>query len=213
MTYLFYFGHPSQYLFLRETIKRLAKSGDNRIVILIKTKDVLEYLLKNDGFEYINISPRERGKSKPSIALSLLRRNLKLFPILLRTKPDLLIGTDASLAQLGRLLNINRITIVEDDYSVIKTLANLTYPFTKTILCPEVCDVGKWENKKTAYKGYMKLGYLHPNVFKPDGAILSKYILPHKYVLIRLVRLTAHHDFGMKGINPLLLGLLISIIQ
>ncbi len=133
MTYLFYFGHPSQYLFLRESIKRLAKSGDNRIVILIKTKDVLENLLNNDGYEYINILPRERGKSKLSIAFNLLKRNLKIFPILLRTKPDLLIGTDASLAQLGKMLNINRITITEDDYSVIKTLGNLTYPFTKTI--------------------------------------------------------------------------------
>ncbi len=213
MTYLFYFGHPAQYLFLRETIKRLAKSGNNRIIILIKTKDVLENLLNNDGYEYINILPRERGKSRLSIAISLLRRNLKILPILLRTKPDLLIGTDAPLAQLGWLLNINSITITEDDYSVIKSLAQLTYPFTKTILCPEVCDVGKWENKKAGYNGYMKLAYLHPNVFKPDNTILSKYIFTDKYVLIRLARLTAHHDFGIKGINRLLLDQLISIIQ
>ena len=213
MTYLFYFGHPSQYLFLRESIKHLAKSDNNKIIILIKTKDVLENLLKNDGYEYTNILPRERGKSKTSIILSLLKRNLKIFLILLRTKPDLLIGSDASLAQLGMLLNTNRITIVEDDYSVIKMLANLTYPFTKTILCPEVCGVGRWENKKTAYKGYMKLAYLHPNVFKPDDAILSKYNLTNKFILIRLARLTAHHDFGIEGINRLLLDQLISIIK
>jgi len=214
MNYLFYFGHPSQYLFLRETIKRLQKYDNSNISILIKTKDVLEKLLINDGYDYINILPRERGPSKLSIIVSLLRRELKLLPVLLQTKPDLLIGTDASLAQLGWLLNIHRITITEDDYSVIKYLANLTYPFTQTILCPQVCNVSKWEYKKAGYNGFMKLGYLHPNVFKPDDAIISQYGLANdKFVLIRLARLSAHHDFGVKGIGGVLLDQLISIIQ
>ncbi|WP_286760813.1 hypothetical protein [Salegentibacter sp. UBA1130] len=213
MKILFYFGHPAQYLFARATIKRLRNKPDFEVVILIKTKDVLENLLKTDGFPYKNILPQERGRSKFHIAWSLLKRNFKILPLLLKNRPDLMIGTDASIAQLGKLLNINCISITEDDYEVIKTLGDLTYPFSNTILCPEICKVGKWENKKTGYKGYMKLGYLHPNVFNPRFSVIEKYKLPAKYVILRLAKLTAHHDFGVKGIDSFFLDKMIFSIK
>ncbi|WP_037374111.1 hypothetical protein [Salinimicrobium xinjiangense] len=201
MKILFYFGHPAQYLFARATISRLLQKPGYDVIILIKTKDVLENLLIADDLPYKNILPTERGKSKLMIGLSLLKRNFKILPILIKEKPDLMVGTDASIAQVGKLLGISCISITEDDYEVIKTLGDLTYPFTNTILCPIPCEVGKWKNKKIGYKGYMKLGYLHPNVFTPESSIKAKYNLPEKYVVIRLAKLTAHHDFGVKGIN------------
>jgi uncharacterized protein len=209
---LFYFGHPAQYLFARNTIKQLIQKS-YEIKIIIKTKDVLETLLKNDGMEYENILTKERGGSKISIIFSLLKRNLLLLPIILKFKPDLLIGTDATIAQLGKLLNINRITILEDDYKIIKSLANITYPFTQTIFCPTVCDAGKWDSKKIGYSGYMKLGYLHPNIFKVNKEIINKYKLPDKYAIIRLAKLTAHHDFGIKGIDYEVLEQIINILE
>lgn len=209
MKILFYFGHPAQYLFLRETMKQLLSDG-HQVKILIKTKDVLENLIKNDGFEYTNILYKERGKSKFSIALSLVHRLFILTPIIFKYKPTLMVGTDATIAQLGKIFRINRISITEDDYEVIKTLGNLTYPFTQTILCPQVCNVGKWDNKKIGYAGYMKLGYLHPNLFKPNIQVVEKYNFPKNYALIRLARLTAHHDFGIKGISNELLDQIIS---
>jgi predicted glycosyltransferase len=201
MTYLFYFGHPAQYLFLRATIKELIKLPEHKVIITIKSKDVLEDLIKTDELPYINIQQTERGNSKFSIVINLLKRTLKLFRIALKYKPDLMIGTDATIAQVGFLLNIHRITITEDDYDVIKSLAKLTYPYTEHVLCPNVCQVGKWAHKKISYSGYMKLGYLHPGVFKPDKLILNKYGLQNKYALIRLAKLNAHHDFGIKGIS------------
>ena len=213
MRVLFYFGHPAQYLFVRATIKRLLNKAEFEVEILIKTKDVLEDLLKADGLPYTNILPQERGRSKFQIGWSLIRREIRMLPILLKKRPDLMISTDASVAQLGRLLNIDCISITEDDYDVIKTLGDLTYPFTDTILCPEVCDVGKWGKKKTGYKGYMKLGYLHPNVFKAKDSVRDKYSLPKNYVIIRLAKLTAHHDFGIKGIDQTLLSQVLNIIE
>jgi len=212
MKILFYFGHPAQYLFLRETIKRLLANG-HHITILIKTKDVLESLLLHDKLEYKNILPIERGKTKFSIGISLIKRNIAILPNLIRLKPDLLIGTDATIAQLGKLLQIQRISITEDDYDVIKILGNLTYPFTQTILCPEVCKVGKWQNKKIGYAGFMKLGYLHPNVFSVNKQIIRNYNFSNDYAIIRLAKLTAHHDFGIKGINNEYLDKLISIFE
>ncbi|GAB3693430.1 DUF354 domain-containing protein [Spirosoma flavus] len=207
MKFLFYFGHPAQYLALRETMLRLSQK--HGITILIKTKDVLEDLLKNDGLPYTNVLPKERGASRLAILLSLFKRMVIIFPIILKKKPDVLIGTDAALAQLGKLMNIHRITILEDDYDVIKNLADLTFPFTQTILCPDVCNVGSWQSKKVGYKGYMKLGYLHPNVFTPSKTVLAKYHIPKEYIMIRLSRLAAHHDIGVRGLDENLLDKII----
>ena len=199
MTYLFYFGHPAQYLFLRATMRSLQMS--HKVVILIKTKDILEDLIQADGFEYYNILPKTRGGSKFAIALSLLKRNAKILPFIRRTKPDVMVSTDASIAQLGKMLNVKRISITEDDYDIIKPLADLSYPVTNHILCPKVCSVGKWNHKKIGYDGYMKLGYLHPNVFTPSSDLVNKYGISDKYAIIRLAKLAAFHDFGIKGIT------------
>ena len=213
MRYLIYLGHPAQYLFLRETIKRLKNNG-HRICILIKTKDILEALLLADGVnDYKNILLKERGTSLISIAFSLIKRLIAMIPIVLRFKPDVLIGTDPSIAQLGFFLRINRITITEDDYNIIKPLAFITYPFTQTIFCPEPCNVGRWGHKKIGYQGYMKLGHLHPKVFQIDNSIKMKYNLPPKFVLIRLSKLSAYHDIGIKGINEKTLDNIVMVLK
>ena len=210
MKLLFYFGHPAQYLFLRATIKNLMSK--HHIKIVIKSKDVLESLVKSDGFHYYNILPKKRGNSKYAILISLIKRVLKLIPLIVSFKPDIMISTDASIVLTGKIFKIKRITITEDDYSIVKKLADLSYPYTNTILCPSICDVGKWNNKKIGYEGYMKLGYLHPNIFNPDSDILEKYKISHKYAIIRLAKLVAFHDDGIKGIAENLLDRIIEIL-
>ena len=209
MKFAFYFGHPAQFLFVRKTIANLIDEG-HEVLIQIKKKDVLEELLKASAFEYINIQPEERKNSKLAAFTSLIKRNRKILPALREFQPDLLISSDASYAQLGFFLRIPCVTILEDDYHLIKKLALLSYPFTSTILCPEVCKVGRWGKKKVGYKGYMKLAYLHPTIFKLNIEIVKKYNLPENYAIIRLAQLTAYHDDGIKGISE---DLLISIIN
>lgn len=213
MKILFYFGHPAQYLFLRETIRRLKSDGNYEILILIKTKDVLETLLRADNLTYQNILVNERGITKFAIIASFFKRLMIIAKIFLKEKPNLVVGTDATIAQLGFIFGIKRITITEDDYSVIKTLGRLTYPFTQYILCPNVCNVGRWEKKKIGYEGYMKLGYLHPSIFIPEKDKLIKYKLFKKFVIVRLARLTAHHDFGISGIKYDILDKLIEYLN
>ncbi len=67
MKYLFYFGHPAQYLFLRETIRRLVRSDKHQVTILIKTKDVLEELILADDLPYTNILVRQCGVLKLAV--------------------------------------------------------------------------------------------------------------------------------------------------
>ncbi len=212
MKILFYFGHPAQYLFLRATIKNLIEN-EHDVIILIKTKDVLEELVKADGLAYKNVLRKERGHSKNAVLFSFLKRLFVLLPIILKNKPSLLVSTDATLSVIGRLFRIQRITIVEDDFDVIRNLAKIAYPNTQHIVCPEVCDVGKYDQKKIGYAGYMKLGYLHPKAFSPSREKLEKYEIKTPFVLIRMARLTEHHDFGVQGMSETLLNKIIDLAR
>ena len=208
MNILLLLSHPAQFLFYKNIIIQLRSNG-HKVFILIKTKDVLAKLLDEIGWSYYNILPKERGRSKYAILESLLKRDYSIFKFSRQNKIQLLLGTDASLAHVGKLLKIPCLTTLEDDYDVIKHLAMLTFPFSTNIIVPEVCRVGKWQRKKIGYAGYMKLAYLHPNRFSPDRSKL-KLTKRQPYFLIRLSGLAAHHDFGVEGISY---ELLIKIID
>lgn len=212
MNVLFYLGHPAQYHFIKNTARELIAHG-HRVKLLIKTKDVLEDLLKEDGWEYENIQKVFRKDSKLSILKASLDRTRSVVSIAKRFKADILIGSDSSVAQAGWLLGKPAITTLEDDVEVIANLARLTYPFTSCIMVPTPCRVGKWEKKKVPYEGYMKLAYLHPNRFSPDKSILNKYGIEGNYILLRLAKLVAHHDSGIKGLNIALVKDIIALAE
>jgi len=195
MRILFYFGHPSQYLFLRDTIYSLKKDG-HFCDILIKSKDVLEDLLIANNEEYTNILPEGRKSGSFGILAGLIKRDLRLYKYTLRRRYDLFIGTDPSLAHIGFFKRIPVITVLEDDIEIIPRLARLTYPFTSLILTPEGCKTGKYEYKTVHYNGYMKLSYLHPSRFIKDQSRIDQ-----PYFLIRTSGLDAHHDNGISGLS------------
>ena len=199
MNILCFLSHPAQFLFFRNTIQNLRKSG-HTVYILIKTKDILSNLLEEAGMEYYNVLPVPRKRSKIAIVLSLLQRDVRIYRFARKKKISLMMGSDASIAHVSRILGIPCISTTEDDYEVIKPLAMLTYPFTTHIFMPDICNAGRWSYKKISYKGYMKLAYLHPNHFTPDR---TKVDIPDDkpYYLIRLSGLSAYHDAGIKGIS------------
>lgn len=197
---LIYIGHPAQYHFFKNCIHILKKKGD-MVKVLIKTKDILEELLKEDGVEYENIQSKPRKNNKFSILLASFERTIAVYKVARQFGADLLIGTDSSIAQAAFLLRRPSITTLEDDVEIIGNLAKLTYPFTSYICVPNVCRVGKWEKKKIGYDGYMKLAYLHPNYFTPDSHCLESYGIKQPFILIRLAKLTAHHDAGIRGLS------------
>ena len=57
--FLFFFFHPSKYHVFKNTINIL-KSKGHTCDVLITSKDVLEDLIKNEGWEYTNIFPEGR---------------------------------------------------------------------------------------------------------------------------------------------------------
>jgi len=211
MKILIYCGHPAQYHFFRNTISIL-RSKNHEVELLIKTKDVLEDLLKYYKEEYTNILPSGRRDSRMGILFGLLKREIRLFKHMRKFRPDIVLGTDPALAHISRLLKIPCITCLEDDYEVIPQLAKITYPFTKHIFTPYVCHVGKYEAKKIGYDGYMKLAYLHPRYFHPDRNIVAPFT-ERRFFLIRMAKLSAYHDLNILGLSKKLLTEIIKKLE
>lgn len=200
MRYLFYFGHPAHFHLFKNTVSGLKNLG-HEVEILIKKKDILEELLKNAGWQYVNINPKGRADNKFAIAWSLLKRDVEFFRVCRRFKPQLMIGTSAEITHVGKLLSIPSIVVNEDDAEIVPLFAKLAYPFATHLLAPECCSVGKWQDKKIAYKSYHELAYLHPNHFAPDKNRLHNIDTSKPYFILRFAKLTAHHDEGRTGIN------------
>lgn len=201
MKILIYLGHPAQYHFFKNIINNLKKN--HKVRYLIKTKDVLEPLLVSGGAEFKNILPEGRKSTKTGVIWGLVKREVKVLCESLSFKPDLMLGSDPSIAHIGKILKIPVLTVLEDDAHVIYDLAKITFPFSTHIVAPDSCDCGKWNSKKISYAGYMKLAYLHPSYFtseKPDF---------QKTALVRLSNLDAFHDKGIRGFDEDLLKKLI----
>lgn len=207
MKILFYFGHPAQYLFLRQSIQILREKSIS-CDIVIKSKDILEKLLIENGEIYFNILPEGRKSGNLGMLYGLLKRDIRLLNFIRGKSYDLFIGTDSSLAHIGFFKRIPVITVVEDDIDIIPKLAKLTYPFTSVILTPRECRTGKFEFKTIRYDGYMKLAYLHPSRFEKKAAIFKQ-----PYFIIRVSALDAHHDKGVSGLTTILVKKLIQFLQ
>lgn len=213
MKFLFYLGHPAHFHLFKNIIKELKLKGHS-VPVLIKTKDILENLLIDSGMDYLNILLEGRKDSKVGLATGLAKRSVKMFFYCLKNRPDLLIGTSVEISYVGKLLGIPSMNVNEDDAVVVPLYSQLGYPFASIILTPQSCHNDKWENKAVKYAGFHELAYLHPNHFKPDKSIVKQYVpaeLP--YFLIRFARLTAHHDYGIKGINAEIATKVISMLK
>ena len=203
MNILVHIAHPAQYHLFKNVIKELEKQG-NHCFVLIKTKDVLEDLLKDSGIEYYNILREEHRNSKLSMFVDLLAREWRMMKFVKKKKVDALIGSSVEIAQMGWLLRKKRINFGEDDMHVVPLFQKMAGPFIQTILSPVSCDNGKLEPKSVKYHGYHKLAYLHPNRFQADKAVVEKYFsVERPYFLLRFAQLKAYHDIATHahGIN------------
>jgi len=213
MKLLFYLHHPAQFHLFKNIIKELSRKKHDVIVLATK-KDILTNLLDEEGIDYINVLPKGRRDTKLSIVLSLLKQDLLLTWICIKSKPDMLIGTATEITHIGRVLGIPSLFVNDDDINVVPLVGMLAYPFAKHIVAPDVCDVGRYKSKKISHYSYHELAYLHPNNFKPDFSIAKKYISTSRdYFIIRLVKLSAHHDTNIRGMDNEILNSVISILK
>lgn len=213
MNLLFYLGHPAHYHLLKNVIAHFKNNG-HEVMVMIKKKDILEEICKANHLEYINIMPEGKGSSKFSAIKSLLKRDARIYKRIKKNKPDLLIGSEVSLAHVGWFLRIPSIILSEDDAEYIPGFARLAYPFVKHILSPNVCSAWKWENKKIGHNSLHELAYLHPNHFAPSPDLIKEYVnIGKPFFILRFSKLDAYHDEGKTGITNELAIRIIEILS
>jgi predicted glycosyltransferase len=137
MKILFFLGHPAHYHLHKHTIWILKQKG-HEVSIYIKTKDILEDLLRETGLRYTNVLPEGRKVRKLSILLGVFKRDWRLLKLLFHNRVDLMLGTEPSLAHIGKILKIPSLIFVEDDVRVIPEFAKLTFLVKKENCLPRI---------------------------------------------------------------------------
>lgn len=217
MNILVQLSHPAHFHYYHYSILNWMKSG-NKVMVVIKSKDILEQLLIDAQIPYININEQVHRKNKLGIAWDMFIRDYKIWRICKREHIDLLTGSSAEVAHIGWLLHLPVVCTGEDDAAAIPAYEMFTSPFlnkNRIRLCPVSCNSGKMENYSIHYPSYHELAYLHPNHFTPSKDVVKGYGIEvdKPYFIFRFASLKAHHDGGIKGINTEIAQRLIDILS
>lgn len=213
MNVLIQLSHPAHFHLYKNVARNLMDDG-HEVYILIKTKDILEELLKQSGLPYYNILKEAHRKSKFGVFWDMLVRDWRMFYFVKRHKINLLTGSTVEVAQVGWLTRKYRVNAGEDDMRVVPLVQKLGGPFMQTLLSPIVCDNWKLEAKSVKYASYHELAYLHPNHFQADRTVVERYFpTDTPYYILRFASLSAHHDAGIRGINTEIAQHLIDILK
>jgi len=214
-------NHPAHYHLFKNFRKEMIIRG-HKVVFTIKEKEILSNLLDAEGVDYIRIIKKKHLRKRKKISIiksnfiELAKSNIGLHKYIKSNKPDFMLGTDVSIAHLSALTRIPSFVFNEDDLDINKLFCYSTYPFTKFIVSPAICNVGKYEYKRIKYFGYQKLAYLHPNRFTPNNNLLNNRFKEGKRnFIVRMVSFTAGHDIEQKhsGISETLLDILIDKLK
>jgi len=191
-------GHPAHVHFYKNAIWTLQDKG-HTVKVVASDKDIALKLLDSYGFEYEILS--SNLKSIPKKACGMIVKDLKLYAIAKKFKPDVLTGIlDLYSAHIGKLIGKPSVIFTDTEHA---ELANkLTVPFA-TVICTPSCFKKNLGPKQIRYDGYHELAYLHPNYFTPDPSVLDELELKEgeRFVILRFVAWDASHDVGHKGIS------------
>ncbi len=212
MKVLFYLGHPAHFHLFIHCIGHFGKDA----IVVIKSKDILEDLLKEHGIGYHLVEDDSLNREKPGkikLLLRMMKRSFRIYQIIRKYKPRFAAGSPAELAFTGKISGVPVYMFFEDDFEKVAPYGTLTGPFAAKLVCPDVCSTGKWSYKKTGYPSYHELAYLHPDHFNPDSKkVISLMKDGKKYFIIRFVQLGAFHDAGKTGITDKLANDIVEVL-
>ncbi len=202
MRILVQLSHPAHFHFYKVVAQNLIDEG-NKVLFVIKSKDILEVLLQNAGLPYVNINQHAHRGSKLGILWDMIVREWRIIKLCRKHKIDLLTGSTPDVAHAGWWMRKWRVNTGEDDAAVVPLFGKIAGRFIQTLVTPTTCDNGCANNKSAKYPGYQELAYLHPNHFKASQEVVTSYGIDtaKPYFILRFASLNAHHDDGIKGIN------------
>jgi predicted glycosyltransferase len=202
---LFYdINHPVQALMLRPVIEEFERLGHVSRVFA-RDKDVTLALLERFGIPASTLAKRRRGRLGALIELAA--REARLLRMAVSERPQAIIGTSVHAGRVGRLSGAASIVINDDDAAAVPFFARLAYPLADVIAKP-ACLAFESHPRQVTYRGNQQLFYLHPARFHADPGIRGELGLgvAQRYGVIRLSALDAHHDAGVRGLEPAHLG-------
>jgi len=212
--FLFFLVHPAKYHFHKVQINKLKEKG-HHVDILIITKDLLEDLVIEEGWEYINIFPEGRKiKNVPVMMgafINFFKTIYRLWKYTIGKKYDLYVGD--LLSVLGLLHRTHSLHPTDDVFAAVPE--DLIFLLTtEHPIAPVVCDLARFNKYKIGYKGIKALAHLHPNHFKPDKTALALELQNDDlYILIRCTGFLATHDINKSGISDELLFKIIKLAK
>ena len=191
-------GHPGHVHYYKNLIKRI-KYADLEFLVIARNKEPIPSLLKSFDIKY---KLRHEGKySKLGKLLYLIYGNFFLCKQAIKFKPNVLLSHGGIYTALASVL-LRKITITTEDTELATLSHSISKRFSSYILTPKVfsVDLGK---KQVKFNSYMEYAYLHHDYFQKKESVLEKYGLNQdkKYILVRLVDWTAHHDFDVEKVS------------
>lgn len=212
--FLFFLVHPAKFNFHKKQIIELLARG-HQVDVVIITKDILEDLVREEGWSYTNIYPE--GRKIPGLhvllaaPISLAKTICRLLKYIGGKKYDLFIGD--ALVHVGRLKGVPSFYPTDD---VIRQVPeqSVYLAFCNHIIAPQITELGPFKRKVIRYDGYKAIAHLHPNRFKPDITRLEESLRNGAaYFLIRCVRFSATHDLNHSGVNNEILRRLVRMLE
>jgi len=184
-------GHPAHYLTFRNVLKNSENLGFKPF-IFIQEKDVLQELLKEDGFNFF----LRTNKGTTTSRISLLLRDI--FYLRNHFKKRSIIANFAKCSPVGTLVakSLNKRSIELDDTDPASGQI-LLFRWTATEIWTPQCYYRELGPKHKKFKGLIQLAYLDPSVFKPDISVPRSFGLLErgKPILIRIISYDAGHDW------------------
>jgi predicted glycosyltransferase len=191
-------NHPAHVHYFKNFIWEMKRRG-NEVLITASEKEISFTLLRNYGFDFINLGTYGNSVSKKFINIPFM--DLKMYKAVKRYKPDIFLGFGSiRAAHVSKLMK--KPCIAFDDTEHAKWEHRLYVPFTDAILTP-ACFKKDFGKKQIRYNGYTELAHLHPNYFTPNPAVMDEMGLSKDdtFIILRFVSWTAGHDVGHSGIK------------
>lgn len=196
MKVLFDIGHPKDVNVFKDVIYGLQSRG-HEVQIFARAKENTRKMLDDLRMDY-HLCPYYSNIGGK--AFGILVNDVRLYKFAKKFKPDIFVSPGSPYsAHVSRLLGKTHIAFPDTEIAGI--VMKLTFPFTDKIYTSTsfYLDLGP---KQERFEGYYELAYLHPDYFKPDVSVLSKYGLEERnYIVLRLSALGSHHDIGAHGFS------------
>jgi len=188
--------HPADVHFFKHVYRKLEQRG-HEVLLTLRPKDVARELLDVYGLPYTEIGEHKTGGAAK--ALNLLSIWRAQYRVAREFRPDIMLGeADMYSGLVSKLVRCPFIDFCNNEHARLENL--LSVPMASVVVSPASYEKRYRIRKHIRYNSYPFLGYLHPDYFKPDPAVLDELSISkgERFAVVRFVGWGAAHDAGHK---------------